>query len=218
MVFPLTITILTKILTSSIVFWVYWQHGDGTKWHVHSLVKNGKFLTKSYRIPTIKCMTGFYGRIRQVIHQMFIHSSDETLVINLLPDTAPNAINQSRKAVASRVPGSRKGTSTACVPDIGSSRETATKAKLIIHQPHWRAILEKAHLQIKTWPSNKAKLSWPIHRQRWTVHRSRSKVAQTDGQVYFQKERIQRATCPDRETLLRSYWSVMGPYRSLRCP
>ena len=35
--------------------------------------------------------------------------------------------------------------------DIGSSRETATKAKLIIHQPHWRAILEKAHLQIKTW-------------------------------------------------------------------
>lgn len=116
MVFPLTITILTKILTSSIVFWVYWQHGDGTKWHVHSLVKNGKFLTKSYRIPTIKCMTGFYGRIRQVIDQMFIHSSDYTLVINLLPDTAPNAINQSRKAVANRVPGSRKGTSTACVP------------------------------------------------------------------------------------------------------
>lgn len=76
MFFPLTITILRKILTSSIVFWVYWQHGDGTQWHVHSPVKNGKFLTKSYRTPTIKCMTGFYGRIRQVINQMFIHSSD----------------------------------------------------------------------------------------------------------------------------------------------
>ena len=47
---PLMIT-LRKVLTSTVVFWMYWQHGNGTKWR--SLVTFVKCSTKSWYVLMI---------------------------------------------------------------------------------------------------------------------------------------------------------------------
>ena len=60
---------LEKDLTSSIVFWMYWQHGDGTKWR--SLVTFVKCSTKSWYILRIRCTTGFFGGATHVTNQLF---------------------------------------------------------------------------------------------------------------------------------------------------
>ena len=39
-------------------------------------------------------------------------------------------------------------------------------------------------------------------------------MGQTDGQVYLEEERARPVGCPDKETLLRSPWSIMGSHWS----
>lgn len=128
-------------------------------------------------------------------------------MIKLLPETAPNAINQSRKAVASRVPGSRKGTSTACVPrwywqlqrNSNQSKADYTPTTLTRY-PRERSLAD----QNVAFQSGRTELTNPS--------------ATVNGSQISIKDGINRRTSllskRTNSTSCVSWQSVMGPYRS----